>query len=124
MSDKGSDTMFVIIGTKLQAEEIGNLPQAQICPRCHREIYFQAVEEQKMFTTYWMPVFPIESKYYFRCPSCGLEYRMSKHQMTELLSGKKALDERCVNPEEKSLLEKAAFQAGRLSGRLQRFLED
>ncbi|MCD8335904.1 MAG: zinc ribbon domain-containing protein [Lachnospiraceae bacterium] len=116
--------MFVIIGTQLKKEELGILPQAQICTRCQRNIHYQAFLEQKWFSVFWTPLFPLESKYYFQCPSCGLKYHMSKEQMMDLLYDKAAVTDESSREDEMTILDKGARTAGKWYARAKRYLSD
>jgi len=116
--------MFVIIGTQLKKEELGILPQAQVCPRCQGNVHFQAFLEQKWFAVFWTSIFPIESRYYFQCPCCGLRYKMSKEQMMDLLYAQKEVTDDHNAEKELTLLDKGARQAGRMYARAKKRLQD
>ncbi|MCD8380768.1 MAG: zinc ribbon domain-containing protein [Lachnospiraceae bacterium] len=105
--------MFVIIGTQIKKQDCGCLPEMRLCPRCRRAAYFQIIREQRWFTAFWVPLFPVHTTEYLQCPCCGLTFPMD--QANETLPDKGAGNS--------SALQKGARQAGRLYGRFRKYLD-
>ncbi|MCD7737996.1 MAG: zinc ribbon domain-containing protein [Lachnospiraceae bacterium] len=108
--------MFVIIGTQIKKEDMGCLTEPRICPRCRRLVHYQNIREQRWFTAFWVPLFPVQSDQYFQCPSCGLTFQADSFQP--------ALTDQNADSNAPSMLEKGARQAGRLYGRFKKYLND
>ncbi|MCD8325694.1 MAG: zinc ribbon domain-containing protein [Lachnospiraceae bacterium] len=113
--------MFIIIGTQLKKEDMGCLSEPAICPRCRRLVHYQTIREQRWFTVFWAPLFPVQSSQYLQCPSCGLTFQANHSQPT---LADPALTDQSTEPNSPSMLEKGARQAGRLYGRLKRHLNE
>lgn len=118
--------MFVIIGTQVKKEELGCIPEPRICPRCRRLVHYQVIREQRWFTVFWVPLFPVQSRQYIQCPSCGLALQMADPQIDDSQMGQPQamISGNSADANESSALKKGARQAGRLAGRLKKRLDE
>ncbi|MCD7862803.1 MAG: zinc ribbon domain-containing protein [Lachnospiraceae bacterium] len=126
LNRKGTD-MFVIIGTQVKKEELGCIPEPRICPRCRRLVHYQVIREQRWFTVFWVPLFPVQSKQYIQCPSCGLALQMDEPQIDDpqkMNEPQATIPDKSADTDGASTLKKGARQAGRLAGRLKKRLDE
>ncbi len=143
--------MFIIIGTKIRKEDRGCLPEMRLCPRCRRVVYERIIREQRWFSVFWVPLFPIHTEEYLQCPCCGLTFPTEQaggalinripdtSASTVPQNGalpdqgagaappsmlqEGALTDQGAGATASSMLQKGARQAGRLYGKLLKYLE-
>ena len=63
--------MFVIFGFDESKPEIVVSNQEKFCDRCFNTNYWVLTKHQSQFSVFFIPLFPVKSKYYFSCPICN-----------------------------------------------------
>jgi hypothetical protein len=77
--------MFFLLGIRRRAKSLGQLERS--CSKCARPTIHTAIEAQKWFTLFFVPVIPLGSSFITRCNLCGLALKSSPELKTQL-SGK------------------------------------
>ncbi len=83
--------MFFLFGMRTKAKSIGQVERP--CSKCARPTMHNAVESQRWFTLFFIPVIPLGSNYVVRCGVCGLTTKGSpelKHQVSPRAMAAKA----------------------------------
>lgn len=62
--------MFVIFGWKNLNKNFGATILIK-CPNCHNSAYANLIRRRRWFTLFFIPIFPIYSKYYIACNVCS-----------------------------------------------------
>lgn len=61
------------------------------CPNCHRDAMTTASRNQRWFTLFWIPIFPIGAKKTVaRCGLCGFQYQVDNQQAEALYTQNQA----------------------------------
>ena len=68
----------IIYGYRTQNKVMGQLPQ--VCSRCQRQGQHTVVRSKRMFTLFWVPLFPISKKTVMRCSLCGNQMQIDNKQ--------------------------------------------
>jgi len=77
--------MFFLFGLRRQAKVIGQFERT--CSKCGRQTVHSAIESQRWFTLFFIPVIPFGSSYSTRCNLCGLVLTASP-ELKAQVSGK------------------------------------
>jgi zinc-ribbon family len=83
--------MFFLFGMRTKAKSIGQVERS--CSKCARPTMHNAVESQRWFTLFFIPVIPLGSNYVVHCGVCGLTTKGSpelKHQVSTRAMAAKA----------------------------------
>jgi zinc-ribbon family len=62
--------MLFLFGLRRKAKVLGQVDQG--CSKCGRQTVHSAVESQRWFTLFFIPVIPLGKSYSLRCNLCGL----------------------------------------------------
>jgi len=62
--------MFFLFGLRRKANVIGQFERT--CSKCGRQTVHSAIESQRWFTLFFIPVIPFGNSYSTRCNLCGL----------------------------------------------------
>jgi len=76
--------MFFLFGMRTRAKSIGQVERS--CSKCTRPTMHNAVESQKWFTLFFVPVIPLGSNYVVRCGVCGLATKAFPELKQQLLA--------------------------------------
>jgi hypothetical protein len=68
----------IIYGYRTSNQVMGQLPQ--LCQRCQRQGMQTVVRSRRMFTLFWIPLFPISKKTVMRCSLCGNQMQIDNAQ--------------------------------------------
>jgi len=71
--------MFIIWGTHTYKKLIGAAKTVN-CGHCNNVVTFQILRARTWFTLFWIPIFPVSSKYFILCPICGSGIQVKKDQ--------------------------------------------
>jgi hypothetical protein len=74
--------MFFLFGMRRKAKVIGQMDRT--CSKCARPTVHSAIESQRWFTLFFIPVIPVGSSYLVRCNLCGLTLKGSPELKTQL----------------------------------------
>jgi hypothetical protein len=74
--------MFFLLGVRRKAKAIGQIERQ--CTKCTRPTVQTAVESQRWFTLFFIPVIPLGSNLAVRCNLCGLTLKGSPELKTQL----------------------------------------
>lgn len=77
--------MFIIYGTKRFDKTLGNLKPLWQCEHCNNAVHFRVFRVTTWFTIFWIPLFPVERKFFVTCPICNYGKKMQKKEAMELL---------------------------------------
>lgn len=72
------DSAVIIYGYRSSNKVMGELPQ--LCQRCQRQGMQTVVRSRRMFTLFWIPLFPISKKTVMRCSLCGNQMQIDNAQ--------------------------------------------
>jgi len=73
--------MFFLFGLRRKAIVIAQLERG--CSKCGRQTVHSAIESQRWFTLFFIPVIPFGSSYSTRCNLCGLVLKSSPELKTQ-----------------------------------------
>jgi hypothetical protein len=76
--------MFFLFGVRTKAKAIGQTERP--CAKCARTTMQTAVESQRWFTLFFIPVIPLGSSCVVRCNVCGLTLKGSPELKDQLSS--------------------------------------
>lgn len=76
--------MFVILGLSGGKPEISTSSEYMLCTHCNNQRYWNLIHERTNFSLFFLPVFPVNDKYYFACPICNNGRQLSKNEYTNL----------------------------------------
>ena len=71
--------MIIIWGTRAFQKLLGNTI-TYTCGHCNNINPFLVVRVRRWFTLFWIPIFPISSKYFVLCPTCKEGTRVRKEE--------------------------------------------
>lgn len=77
--------MFIIFGSRGFKIRLGTTLLHRTCGHCHNDVRLDAYKTGSKFTLFFIPIFPISSKYHVICPICQYGFEVSKQEMNELL---------------------------------------
>lgn len=69
---------MIIYGYRTSNQVMGQLPQ--LCQRCQRQGMQTVVRSRRMFTLFWIPLFPLSKKTVMRCSLCGNQMQIDNAQ--------------------------------------------
>jgi transcription elongation factor Elf1 len=70
---------MIIAGYRTRGKVLGQKPFE--CPNCHQLAMTVVQTNQRWFTLFFLPLFPIGAKNYIaRCGRCGFTYKMPKER--------------------------------------------
>ncbi len=58
-----------------------------VCGQCHRPAAHRVLQITRMFTLFFIPVFPISRRRHMTCTFCGAGTRLTKDQVDQLMAG-------------------------------------
>ena len=70
--------MLLIFGTR--AYETLIVLVMMVCPHCHVEAQQRVVKLVNRFTLFFIPLFPVSTKYFVECSNCGIATALTKEQ--------------------------------------------
>jgi hypothetical protein len=76
--------MFFLFGVRNKAKAIGQTERP--CAKCARSTMYTAIQSQRWFTLFFIPVIPLGSSYVVRCNLCGSTLKASEELKTQLSS--------------------------------------
>ena len=76
--------MFFLFGVRRKAKVLGQVERP--CSKCSRNTMQSAIESQRWFTLFFIPVIPLGSSCAIRCNLCGLTLKGSPELKTQLAS--------------------------------------
>jgi hypothetical protein len=76
--------MLFLFGLRRKAKVLGQIDQT--CAKCSRQTVHTAVESQRWFTLFFIPVIPLGKSYAVRCNLCGLTQASSLELKGQLSS--------------------------------------
>ncbi|ONI86599.1 zinc-ribbon domain-containing protein [Saccharothrix sp. ALI-22-I] len=56
-----------------------------LCPRCGNSAAHPVHKSVTKFTLFFIPLFPVKTRYTTQCTFCGVTSRLSKDQATQLI---------------------------------------
>lgn len=63
--------MFVIFGLDDSKPEITVSQQQNHCFRCNNTSNWHIAKHQTSFSLFFLPIFPVKTRYYYLCPICN-----------------------------------------------------
>lgn len=69
---------IIIYGYRTSNKVMGQLPQ--VCAKCQQRGMHTVVRSRRMFTLFWIPLFPITKKTVMRCSLCGNQMEIDSKQ--------------------------------------------
>ncbi len=69
---------MIIYGYRTSNQVMGQLPQ--VCSYCRRTGLHTVVRSKRMFTLFWIPIFPIGKKTTMHCTLCGYQMQIDNAQ--------------------------------------------
>lgn len=79
----GSATNVVIFGLRTKVFVLTMM--TLLCPRCGNQAAHPLHKAVTKFTLFFVPLFPVKTRYTTQCTFCGVTNRLSKDQATHLL---------------------------------------
>jgi hypothetical protein len=76
--------MLFLFGLRRKAKVLGQVDQS--CSKCNRQTVHSAIESQRWFTMFFIPVIPLGKSYAVRCNLCGLTLTSSPELKAQLSS--------------------------------------
>ncbi|MEG0176766.1 zinc-ribbon domain-containing protein [Anaerorhabdus sp.] len=76
--------MFVIFGTKITQKILGYEKKIR-CGRCNNVTPWQIVKVTNWFSLFFIPIFPLSTKYYEICPICHGATPITKSEAEALI---------------------------------------
>jgi hypothetical protein len=70
--------MFIITGFKKETEVLADMERTELCMNCCHELRHQVMRYREYFTLFFVPLFPVSSRYTYRCPFCTYEHKITK----------------------------------------------
>lgn len=80
--------MFIVYGTRRMKKTLAH-SGLLTCTTCSQPNYFEVVRERVWVTLFWIPIFPVSSKYFQVCPHCSCAYPMDKRDAKALAQAAK-----------------------------------
>ncbi len=77
--------MFIIWGTRMMNKTLGYFNQAFQCGRCNNVSNYKLIRQRQWFTLFWIPIFPIGTKYFLGCPVCNYGQYINKKEAKRML---------------------------------------
>lgn len=77
--------MLIIWGTKGFEKTLGTLASVWKCEHCQNESHYRVFRVRRWFTLFWIPIFPIGSKFFVTCPICNYGKKLKKAEAVDLL---------------------------------------
>ncbi|MCL2036689.1 MAG: zinc-ribbon domain-containing protein [Oscillospiraceae bacterium] len=71
--------MIIIWGTKGFTKIMGYTSETT-CNHCNNRNAFQIMRVMTWFTLFWIPLFPVSSRYFIVCPICSNNAKIKKHE--------------------------------------------
>jgi len=62
--------MFILFGTRGMNKEMGATKISYHCNNCNNDNFFKVTRLRRYFTLFFIPIFPVSSKYFVHCPIC------------------------------------------------------
>lgn len=78
--------MLIIWGTKGFEKVLGMTKQPYQCSHCGNANYYKIVRQRVWFTLFWIPLFPVSTKYYVLCPICDFGSKLKKDEALAMVS--------------------------------------
>ena len=78
--------MLFLFGLRSKAKVIGQIERS--CSKCAKPTVQSAIETQRWFTVFFIPLIPIGSSYAIRCNLCGLTVKGSEDVKKQLAAPK------------------------------------
>jgi len=70
--------MLLIFGTRVSAVLI--VLVMMVCPHCHVEAQQRVVKHVNKFTLFFIPLFPVSTRYFVECSNCGAATALTKEE--------------------------------------------
>lgn len=80
--------MFIINGFKKNIETIQTLEHSQKCMNCCNDVNHRILRYREYFTLFFVPIFPVSTKYTIFCPICTYERKLKKSDVIFYLNNK------------------------------------
>ena len=75
--------MFIIFGYRTLLKNFGEVFK-NMCAHCHNEKYWVLSRASKWFTLFFIPIIPISSTYFLRCPVCKYGTKLDHEQVEKM----------------------------------------
>lgn len=72
--------MLIIWGTKGIEKILGFSKQPYRCNHCNNVNHYKILRRRTWFTLFWIPIFPVSSKYFITCPICNYGAQIKKDE--------------------------------------------
>jgi hypothetical protein len=79
---------MIIFGTRRQLIQLAMV--TLVCGRCGNTAAHAVMRRVLKFTLFFIPLFPISSKYLTQCTACGVQLQLTKEQATQLQASPQA----------------------------------
>ena len=76
--------MLILFGTRSYIHQLAMI--TLLCGRCGNPAAHSLKKRVMKFTLFFVPLFPISTKYSTQCTFCGAEQKLSKEQAEQLLT--------------------------------------
>lgn len=76
--------MIILFGFRTLQKILG-FTCVYACPRCNNAKEWQIIRARQWFTLFFIPIIPFSTKYYQKCPVCGLATGMTKQQSEQYI---------------------------------------
>lgn len=75
--------MFIFYGTKSKSKVLTTLNPSEQCMNCLNTVNHAVVRDRTYFTLFFIPLFPIRTRYTVVCPSCSFARKITGKQARE-----------------------------------------
>ncbi|MDH2428481.1 zinc-ribbon domain-containing protein [Sphaerisporangium sp. TRM90804] len=74
--------MFLLFGFRTVIHQLGHMMRA--CPACGNTAAQVIAKRVTKFTLFFIPLFPVRTRYGTQCTYCGASYAVSRNEATSL----------------------------------------
>ena len=76
--------MFIIWGTRYTEDVMGYTDKKFRCTHCNNVAYQKVFRRDKKFALFWIPLFPLDTEYFWCCPICNFGQKISRDQAVNM----------------------------------------
>ncbi|MDR1003300.1 MAG: zinc ribbon domain-containing protein [Oscillospiraceae bacterium] len=91
--------MFIIWGSRIMRKALAQVGYFT-CPNCHNASAHALVRMRTWFTLFFIPIFPIFSRYYVVCPVCGASVQVDRKERDRILAAQEGILTANQSPQE------------------------
>jgi len=78
--------MFVVLGLSGSTPEITKSAELKLCSNCNNQRFWNLIHERTNFSLFFLPIFPVNDKYYLACPICNNGSQITKDEYNERIN--------------------------------------